>query len=150
MFQLDFVFVHMLVTDGRFLSAGSNQLHQDLDVHGPNLWQEVGGLDVRKLVNLIQQCNWNKYTVINDGKSDENMTNFFLTFLFWLGFQIFALNFKVDLPSPWTSDWEMGVNLWSYEFLSKKFGRICLLLRNICLLLSNFDRGQFQSLKLNF
>jgi hypothetical protein len=44
-------FVHVLVTDGRFLSAGSDQLHQDLegvDRHGPNLWQEVGGLDVRK------------------------------------------------------------------------------------------------------
>ncbi len=27
--------------------AGSDQLHQDLDGHGPNLWQEVGGLDVR-------------------------------------------------------------------------------------------------------
>jgi len=25
------------VTDGRFLSAGSDQLHQDLDGHGPNL-----------------------------------------------------------------------------------------------------------------
>jgi hypothetical protein len=37
MFQLDFVFVHVLVTDGRFLSAGSDQLHQDLDRHGPNL-----------------------------------------------------------------------------------------------------------------
>jgi hypothetical protein len=55
MFQLDFVFVHVLVTDGRFLSAGSDQLYQDLDGHGPNLWQEVGGLDVRKLVNLVQQ-----------------------------------------------------------------------------------------------
>ncbi len=63
MFQLDFVFVHVLVTDGRFLRAGSNQLHQDLDGHGPNLRQEVGGLDVRKLVDLIQQCKWNKYTV---------------------------------------------------------------------------------------
>ncbi len=48
-------FVHVLVTDGRFLRAGSDQLHQDLDGHGPNLWQEVGGLDVRKMVNLIQQ-----------------------------------------------------------------------------------------------
>ena len=28
---------HVLVTDGRFLSAGSDQLHQDLDGHGPNL-----------------------------------------------------------------------------------------------------------------
>jgi hypothetical protein len=27
----------VLVTDGRFLSAGSDQLHQDLDGHGPNL-----------------------------------------------------------------------------------------------------------------
>jgi hypothetical protein len=25
------------VTDGRFLSAGSDQLHQDLDGHRPNL-----------------------------------------------------------------------------------------------------------------
>jgi hypothetical protein len=25
------------VTDGQFLSAGSDQLHQDLDGHGPNL-----------------------------------------------------------------------------------------------------------------
>ncbi len=46
MFQLDFVFVHVLVTDGRFLSAGSDQLHQDLDGHRPNLRQEVGGLNV--------------------------------------------------------------------------------------------------------
>ena len=37
MFQLDFVFVNVLVTDGRFLSAGSDQLHQDLDGQGPNL-----------------------------------------------------------------------------------------------------------------
>jgi hypothetical protein len=37
------------------------------------------------MVNLIQQCNWNKYTVKNDGKSDENMTNFFNIFvLAWL------------------------------------------------------------------
>ena len=47
----------MFVTDGRFLSAGSNQLHQDLvavDEHRPNLkQQEVGGLDVRNLFNLI-------------------------------------------------------------------------------------------------
>jgi hypothetical protein len=50
MFQLDFVFVHVLVTDGRFLSAGSDQLHQDLDRHGPNLWQEVEGLYVRRLI----------------------------------------------------------------------------------------------------
>jgi hypothetical protein len=49
MFQLDFVFVHTLVTDGRFLSAGSYQLHQDLEGHRPNRWQEVGGLDVRKI-----------------------------------------------------------------------------------------------------
>ena len=48
MFQLDFVFVHVLVTDGRFFRAGSDQLHQDLDGHRPNLCQEVGGLDVRK------------------------------------------------------------------------------------------------------
>ena len=50
MFQLDFVFVHVVVTDGRFLSAGSNQLRQDLggvDRHRPNLLQEVQGLDVR-------------------------------------------------------------------------------------------------------
>ena len=45
MFQ--FLHVHVLVTDGRFLSAGSDQLHQDLDGHRPDLWQEVGGLDVR-------------------------------------------------------------------------------------------------------
>jgi hypothetical protein len=47
----------VFVTDGRFLSAGSNQLHQDLvavDEHRPNLkQQEVGGLDVRNLFNLI-------------------------------------------------------------------------------------------------
>jgi hypothetical protein len=46
MFQ--FLHVHVLVTDGRFLSAGSDQLHQDLDGHRPNLWQEVEGLDIRK------------------------------------------------------------------------------------------------------
>ena len=48
--DLDFVFVHVIVTDGRFLSAGSNQLRQDLggvDRHRPNLLQEVQGLDVR-------------------------------------------------------------------------------------------------------
>ena len=53
MFQLDFVFVHVHVTDGRILSAGSDQLRQDLegmDRHGPNLWQEVEGLDVRRLI----------------------------------------------------------------------------------------------------
>ncbi len=74
------------MTDGRFLSAGSDQLHQDLDGHRPNLLQEVGGLDVRKLVNLIQQCNWNKYTVKNDGKSDENDEIFFYSIfnLAWL------------------------------------------------------------------
>jgi hypothetical protein len=35
-----------------------NQLRQDLegvDGHRPNLWQEVGGLDVRHLFSLIQQ-----------------------------------------------------------------------------------------------
>jgi hypothetical protein len=52
-----FLHVHVFVTDGRFLSAGSNQLHQDLvavDEHRPNLkQQEVGGLDVRNLFNLI-------------------------------------------------------------------------------------------------
>ena len=46
MFQ--FLHVHVLVTDGPFFisPAGSDQLHQDLD--GPNLWQEVEGLDIRK------------------------------------------------------------------------------------------------------
>jgi hypothetical protein len=70
-------FVHVLVTDGPFFisPAGSDQLHQDLDGHRPNLWQEVGGLDVRKLVNLVQQLE-QVSTVENDGKSDENMTNF--------------------------------------------------------------------------
>jgi hypothetical protein len=36
---VNFVFVHVVVTDGRFLSAGSNQLRQDLvavDIHRPN------------------------------------------------------------------------------------------------------------------
>ena len=47
--SIDFVFVHVLVTDGRFLRAGSDQLHQDLDGHRPNLWQEVEGLDVQKI-----------------------------------------------------------------------------------------------------
>jgi hypothetical protein len=61
MFQLDFVFVHVLVTDGRFLSAGSDQLHQDLDGHGPNLWQEVEGLYVRRLIWYSNERN--KYTV---------------------------------------------------------------------------------------
>ena len=71
-------FVHVLVTDGRFLSAGSDQLHQDLDGHRPNLWQEVRGLDVRKLVKLVQQAR-NKYnTVKNDGKSDEKYDKIFL------------------------------------------------------------------------
>ncbi len=44
------------MTDGRFLSAGSNQLRQDLvgvDRHRPNPKKEVGGLDVRNLFNLI-------------------------------------------------------------------------------------------------
>jgi hypothetical protein len=71
MFQ--FLHVHVLVTDGRFLSAGSDQLHQDLDGHGPNLWQEVGGLDVRKLIlNLVQQATiGTSIPLKNDGKSDE-------------------------------------------------------------------------------
>ncbi len=50
--------VHVLVTDGRFLSAGSNQLHQDLegvDGHRPNLWHEVEGLDVRLFKFNTQQ-----------------------------------------------------------------------------------------------
>ena len=48
MFQ--FLHVHVLVTDGPFFisPAGSDQLHQDLDGHRPNLWQEVEGLDIRK------------------------------------------------------------------------------------------------------
>jgi hypothetical protein len=40
------------------LSAGSNQLRQDLvgvDRHRPNPKQEVGGLDVRNLFNLTQK-----------------------------------------------------------------------------------------------
>ena len=76
MFQLDFVFVHVLVTDGRFLRAGSDQLHQDLDGHGPNLWQEVEGLYVRR---LIWYSNANGTSLIVeklDDKSDENMTKF--------------------------------------------------------------------------
>jgi len=37
---VNFLHVHVLVTDGRFLRAGSDQLHQDLegvDEHRPNL-----------------------------------------------------------------------------------------------------------------
>ena len=49
----------MIVTDGRFLRAGSNQLHQDLvavDEHRPNLkQQEVGGLDVRNLILIHKE-----------------------------------------------------------------------------------------------
>ena len=71
-----FLLVHVLVTDGRFLSAGSYQLHQDLDGHRPNLWQEVGGLDVRKLVNLVQQAMHGTSLIPSkyDGKSDERIT----------------------------------------------------------------------------
>ena len=49
--NISILHVHVLVTDGRFLSAGSDQLRQDLegvDGHRPNPLQEVGGLDVRK------------------------------------------------------------------------------------------------------
>jgi hypothetical protein len=76
--RFNLLHVHVLVTDGQFLSAGSDQLHQDLDGHRPNLWQEVGGLDVRKLVNLVQQAK-NKYTVKKwRKKSDEKYDkNFF-------------------------------------------------------------------------
>ena len=40
------------------LSAGSNQLHQDLDGvdgHRPNPQHKVGGLDVRNLFKLIHK-----------------------------------------------------------------------------------------------
>ncbi len=77
MFQLDFVFVHVLVTDGRFLSAGSDQLHQDLDGHRPNLCQEVEGHTVRKLVNLIQQCKEQVYRQKMTVKVMKNMTKIF-------------------------------------------------------------------------
>ncbi len=108
-------FVHVLVTDGPFFisPAGSDQLHQDLDGHGPNLWQEVGGLDVRKLVNLVQQLEQvipSKY----DGKSDEKYEEkiFIIFNSFWLGFQILQF-FKVIYLGPCTSNWQKGVNLWS-------------------------------------
>jgi hypothetical protein len=79
----------VFVTDGRFLSAGSNRLHQDLDGvdgHRPNLKQEVGGLDVRNKFKLIHKTkNKFKYRAkFNGKKSDEKV----LFFLIWLGFQI--------------------------------------------------------------
>ena len=87
--------------DGRFLSAGSDQLHQDLDGHGPNLWQEVGGLDVRKLVNLIQQCKWNKFNrrkveTIKWWKYDEN----FIHFGSGLAFKYLAKTLKSIYQAP--------------------------------------------------
>jgi hypothetical protein len=85
MFQ--FLHVHVLVTDGRFLSAGRDQLHQDLDGHRPNLWQEVEGLDVRNLmVNLIQQWKEQVYRQKMTVKVMKNMTNFIINIfvLAWL------------------------------------------------------------------
>ncbi len=88
-------FVHVLVTDGRFfVAAGIDQLCQDLegvDRHRPNLLQEVGGLHVRNLFNLIQQTKEQVKVV----KSDDNkvMNIFFIKrFLFRLGFQIYLSN----------------------------------------------------------
>jgi hypothetical protein len=51
-------------------------------------------------------------TVKNDGKSDENMTKFLLTFVqAWLS-NIYKF-FKVIYLGPYTSNWQKGVNLWS-------------------------------------
>ncbi len=60
------------------LSAGSDQLHQDLDGHRPNLWQEVEGLDVRKMVNLVQQWKEQVYRQkMTVQKVMKNMTKIF-------------------------------------------------------------------------
>jgi hypothetical protein len=74
--------VHVLVTDGPFFisPAGSDQLHQDLDGHRPNLWQEVG----------VQQCKWNKF----NRRNDESFI------LIWLGFQIFTNSLKSFISAP--------------------------------------------------
>ncbi len=120
-----------IVTDGRFLSAGSDQLHQDLDGHGPNLWQEVRWLDILKLVNLIQQWKEQVYRQKWRYKKWWNMTNFFyniLTFWFWLGFQIYLVKtLKLICQAPVRLIGKRGLICDHRNFLSKKFGRICLL-----------------------
>jgi hypothetical protein len=40
------------------------------------------------------------YTVINDGKSDEKYDENYLTFLFWLGFQILVKTLKSICQAP--------------------------------------------------
>ncbi len=66
----------MLVTDGRFLSAGSGQLHQDLegvDGHRPNLLQEVvDGLNVRILTDK------NKNKLVSSKVTTKKVMKFFL------------------------------------------------------------------------
>ena len=133
----------MVVTDGRFLSAGSSQqLHQDhegVDRHRPNLWHEVRGLDV----HLTQQTKKQGTSLTVKSlavKSDENLTN--LLFLIWLGFQIFTNSLKSFISAPVRlidkrglicDHRNIGLNL---RRMFVYFVNICLLLRKYLLLIS--------------
>jgi hypothetical protein len=62
------------------LSAGSDQLHQDLvgvDGHRPNLWQEVRGQDVQILINTQETRTSLTVQSLNGKKSDEKVLYFF-------------------------------------------------------------------------
>jgi len=78
----------------------------------------------------------------NDGRKVMKMTNLFsyniLTFvLAWPN------SLKSFISAPVRLIGKRGLICDHRNIGLKNFGRICLLLENICLLLSDFDRGQF-------
>jgi hypothetical protein len=119
-----------------FSTGSRNQLHQDLegvDGHRPNLWQEVGGLDVRKLVNLIQQCNWNKLMSLKmTTEKWWNKTS--LKYFFFIKFvQAWLSNIFVKTLGPFISAYKPLINKRALICDHSQFVNICLLFeKNIC------------------
>jgi hypothetical protein len=76
----------VVVTDGRFLAPEVTnfvKILYDVDGHGPDLWQEVGGLDVRNLFKFNTDVQGTSLIVESD-ESDENKTNLKIFFLLTL------------------------------------------------------------------
>jgi hypothetical protein len=90
----------------------------------------------------------------DDNESDENEECFYFCFFYIYSGLAWLSNICNSLKS-FISAYRALINKRALicdhrKYLSKIWTNVCLLLKNICLLLSDFDRGQFQNLKFSF